>query len=203
MRITSLLLLGFFCSATPALASENGEENVNERPWSVGFSGGVSIVEDASDQTFAHFSVSRDFGESYAGLALTLVDSGEIDGLINAVPASTTEFTFSAGTAVGAVSLDGYVSYGKRDFDTETVGRNNGQMGQIDSDGELFGVGASISYDHVLNDTLFLTPSLAIDYNEIDISDQARKMVILASEQRLQCETESTSYTVFIAFEQD
>ena len=147
MRIIPLFLLILLFShislAMPALASENDGENADTHPWSASFSGGVSIVEDASDQKFAHFSLSRDFGDSYAGMSVTLVDSGEIDGLINAVPASTTEFTLSGGTAVGAVSIDGYVSYGKRDFDTEIIGRN-GQTGQIDSDGELFGIGASI-----------------------------------------------------------
>lgn len=132
-------------------------------------SGGLTTLENASDQQFGSISVTRDLGDSYVGLSVTYVDSGVVPGLVTAIPASTTELTLSAGTAFDALALDGFVSFGKRDFDVEAVERN-GQTASISSDGDAFGIGVAASYDIAVGDRTFLTPSIGVDYNELDIA---------------------------------
>jgi len=43
-------------------------------------------------------------------------------------------------------------------------------VASISSSGNAFGVGGAISYDLALNQRLFLTPTIAVDYNQLDIA---------------------------------
>ncbi|MEM8917313.1 MAG: autotransporter domain-containing protein [Pseudomonadota bacterium] len=129
----------------------------------------MTTLENASDQKYGAISLTRDLGDSYVGLSVTHVDSGDVPGLVTAIPASTTELTLSAGTAFDALAIDGFISFGKRDFDVEAVGRN-GQSASISSDGDAFGLGVAASYDIAVGAREFLTPNIGIDYNELDIA---------------------------------
>ncbi|SIN68854.1 outer membrane autotransporter barrel domain-containing protein [Parasphingorhabdus marina DSM 22363] len=160
------LIFGILCVTCTANAHA---KEIAENRWTIGISGGLTALENASDQHFGSASLSRDFGDSYVGLSITYVDSGDVPGLINAIPASTTELALSAGTAFDALAFDGFVSFGKRDFEVEAIERN-GQAASISSDGNAFGIGVAASYDIAIDERTFITPSIGIDYNELDIA---------------------------------
>ncbi|MEO9469861.1 autotransporter domain-containing protein [Parasphingorhabdus sp.] len=167
MRLKPLFFIILSLSTSnKAYAQEQIKKNP-ETNWTIGISGGATAIEGNSDQHFGSFSVSRDFGDAYAGISLTHVDSGDVPGLINAVPASTTEVGLNAGTSFEALSFDVYLSVGKRNFDVESIERN-GLMASISSSGNAFGIGGAVNYDIPLSTSIFLTPSIAVDYNELD-----------------------------------
>lgn len=167
MRIKSLLFITLSLSVSQIAHAQEQNEKTAETSWTIGISGGVTSIDGNSDQQFGSVSLSRDFGDSYAGISLTHVDSGNVAGLINAVPASTTEMGLNAGTSFDALSFDVYLSVGRRNFDIESIERN-GLMASISSSGNAFGIGGSMNYDIPLSTSLFLTPSVGIDYNELD-----------------------------------
>ncbi|MEE9434565.1 MAG: hypothetical protein V3V15_10045 [Sphingorhabdus sp.] len=159
--VLALLLSGV---SSPVLAAQ-GE---NDSHWRVGISGGTTLVGQGDDQAYVSASVTREIGDGYIQLSATKVDAGDVQGFINAVPASTEQLSLSAGIGLGAVSLDGDVTIGRRKFDSELIG-NDGNPVIVDSDGRIFGIGAAITYDLPVGDNGFLSPSLSIDYNSVDI----------------------------------
>jgi outer membrane autotransporter protein len=66
------------------------------------------------------------------------------------------------------VSLDGYVSLGRRKFAPEAFQRANGTAIAIASNGKTSGIGASLTYDASIGKHLFLSPFVALDYARID-----------------------------------
>ncbi len=152
----------------PAFASEEDEGN----SWRAGISGGVTLVGEDDNQAYVSASVTRDIGDGYIQLSATKVDAGDVQGLINAVPASSEQLGLSAGIGLGDFSLDGDVTFGRRKFDRERLG-NDGNPVIVNSDGRIFGVGAALTYDLPLGENGFLSPSLAVDYNSIDIARAA------------------------------
>lgn len=167
MRLKPLIFIILSLSVSNITHAQEQIEKNPDTNWTIGISGGVTSIEGNSDQQFGSISLSRDFGDAYAGISLTHVDSGNVAGLINAVPASTTEMGLNAGTSFDALSFDGYLSVGKRNFDVESIERN-GLMASISSSGNAFGIGGAINYDIPLSNSIFLTPSVAVDYNELD-----------------------------------
>ena len=82
--------------ASAANANDNIGDGAKETEWTVGISGGVAIIEGSSDQTFGSISINKEIGDSYVGFALSHIDSGNVPGLINNIPASTTQGTLSS-----------------------------------------------------------------------------------------------------------
>ena len=160
----AMLLCGF---SAPALAEEEDDNN-----WRVGISGGATLAAQNDDQAYVSASITRDIGDGYIELSATKVDAGNVQGLINAVPASTEQLSLSAGIGLGDVSLDGDVTIGRRKFDRERIG-SDGNPVIINSDGKIFGVGGSITYDIAIGESGFLSPSLSADYNSVDIGRAA------------------------------
>ncbi|MGB5723566.1 MAG: autotransporter outer membrane beta-barrel domain-containing protein [Parasphingorhabdus sp.] len=158
------ILLALSTIATPALAAE--EEN--EQHWRVGFSGGATLVGGVDDQTYASASITRNIGNGYVQLSTTGVDAGDAQGLIFAVPASSQQLRLSGGTGWGDISLDGYVSAGRRKFDDELLGTDGSPI-IVNSDGNTFGIGGSATYDLAIGESGFLSPSIEVDFNSVDI----------------------------------
>ncbi|MEP6011218.1 MAG: hypothetical protein ABJ237_07930, partial [Parasphingorhabdus sp.] len=79
--------------ATPALASESDSES----QWRVGLSGGATLAGDVDDQTYASAFITRNIDDGYVQLSATLVDAGNAQGLIFAVPASSQQLRLSGG----------------------------------------------------------------------------------------------------------
>ncbi|WP_422343217.1 autotransporter outer membrane beta-barrel domain-containing protein [Parasphingorhabdus sp.] len=169
-KITILLAMNMLTA--PALASENESEN----QWRVGISGGATLVGDVDDQTYASASITRNIGDGYVQLSGTLVDAGDAQGLIFAVPASSQQVRLSGGIGLDEVGLDAYISIGRRKFDDELIG-NDGNRVIVNSNGNIFGIGGSVTYDLAVGEDGFLSPSIAVDYNSVDIG----RVVVLPS----------------------
>ena len=161
-KLVILCLLGGI--ATPTFAAEKDSEN----QWRADISGGATMVGGVDDQTYANASVTRLFGNGYIQISGTLVDAGDAQGLIFAVPATSRQVRLSGGLGIGDVSLDGYVTVGQRKFDDEILGRDGNPV-IVTSDGDMFGTGVSLTYDIALGESGFLSPSLSVDFNSVDI----------------------------------
>jgi Autotransporter beta-domain len=162
----------FLASAALALvslpATAEAKEADDAARWTLSLSGGTTSLENRGDQPFASIGISRAFGDSYVRLTGTHVSSRDGQGLTAAVPAKTYQISLAGGTSFGAVSLDGYVSIGRRHFAREAFQRANGTSISIASNGKTSGVGASLTYDAAIGKHMFLSPFIAVDYARID-----------------------------------
>ncbi|VAV97789.1 hypothetical protein MNBD_ALPHA04-1777 [hydrothermal vent metagenome] len=198
MKYFTLIILPFLVIGTCVDAQvvndrqpvESAQSRTTDHSWTIGVSGGTAVIEQFSDQNFVGISVTKDLDESYVSASLSYIDSGNIPGLINNVPASTTEITVAAGTAVGALNFDGYLSFGRRHFDVEPLSRN-GRSVNIKSGGDAFGLGLSASYDIILNESSFLTPIIGVDYNELDVG----RVVLLPNGSQVALENKENGVT--------
>lgn len=154
--------------SAPVLAQGAQGEADDSRPWTLSVNGGITAIQAQADQPFVAVGLKRDFGSSWMKLEGTYVGSGDARGLT--IPADTWIGTLSAGTYVGKLGLDAYVSAGRRSFDSAAFRTQGGQAITVDRSGSIFGLGGSISYDIALGDTVFLTPFVAADYNQIDFA---------------------------------
>lgn len=162
--MAAVLALG----AAPALAQGAVVEVDESRPWTLSLNGGITAIQAQADQPFIGLGLRRDFGNSWVKLEGTYVGSGDARGLT--IPADTWIGTLSAGTYVGNLGLDAYVSAGRRSFDAASFRTQGGAPITVDRSGSIFGAGASISYDIGLTETLFLSPFVGVDYNNIDFA---------------------------------
>ena len=136
--------------------------------WSVSLSGGTATLENRGDQPFVSIGVTRNLKNGYVRLSATHVDSRDGQGLLGSVPAKTNQFTLAGGTSLGSVSLDGYVSFGKRKFGAEAFQRATGQALNITSNGKTSAIGSSLTYDVPLGHHGFFSPFAALDFSQVD-----------------------------------
>lgn len=136
--------------------------------WSVAASGGATVIEGGGDQAFGGVSVTRAIGDSYIQVGAVIVDGGDDAGIVTSIPAATREIKLAGGTAIGAFSIDAYAAVGDRRFDTATFQRKSGQRLTATSHGSLFSAGASITYDLAISPSVFVSPTAALDYSQID-----------------------------------
>ncbi|MEP3227523.1 MAG: autotransporter domain-containing protein [Parasphingorhabdus sp.] len=153
------------CGATPVHAAE-GEVN---KQWEIGFSIGTNMIADAEDQTSITASVTREFDDAYLRLAASFSDPIATPGLLQSVSSKTQQISVSGGIGANAFSIDGRLSLGRRQFESESIATNFNPL-VIDSDGTIFGVGASVTYDIAVSDHGFLSPSIGLDYDSVDIA---------------------------------
>jgi hypothetical protein len=164
MRILIGLCAVTIVFTNPAFASEAGDS----ADWQIALNGGTTIYSGGDDPRFASIGLTREFDSGYIGLSASMVDSGMVPGVINAVPAKSETLTISAGKTIGDVGLDSYVSIGQRRFDAETFQRL-GRRIVIDSDGKSFAAGTTLTWDLAVSDDMFVSPFAAVDYDRIDI----------------------------------
>jgi Autotransporter beta-domain len=156
------------CALAGAVLVASAAQAKDEPSWTLSASGGITAIQAQADQPFAALGLKRDFGTSWLKLEGTYVGSGDARGAT--IPADSWIGTLSAGTYVGNLGLDAYVSAGSRSFDAAAFRTAAGNPITVDRSGSLFAVGSSISYDVALTDTLFLTPFAGADYNKIDFA---------------------------------
>jgi Autotransporter beta-domain len=139
-----------------------------EDGWRIGINGGTTLYSGDEDPQFASIALAREFEQGYVEIGVSAVRGGVTQGLLNAVPVDSEAITLSAGRGFGDLSLDGYVSLGRRRFDTESFTRL-GRTVTINSDGSSFAIGGALTYDITLSDSVILSPFAALDYDKIDI----------------------------------
>lgn len=162
--VTGACVAAIFIS-NPLYAQEADDSS----DWLISLNGGATVYSQGDDPRFASVALTREFDSGYIGLSASMVDSGMVPGVINAVPAKSEALTLSAGKTLGDVSLDGYLSVGQRRFEAESFERM-GRTITIDSDGKSFAVGGSLTYDLAVADDLLISPYVAVDYDRIDIA---------------------------------
>jgi Autotransporter beta-domain len=141
--------------------SANAEEG-----WRLGINGGTTLYSDDEDPQFASVALARDFEQGYVEIGVSMVRGGVTQGFLNAVPVDSEAVTLSAGRSFGDISVDGYVSAGRRRFDPETL---PGGRVTINSDGSSFAVGGALTYEASLSESIILSPFVAVDYDKVDI----------------------------------
>ncbi len=165
----TIAISAVIAAAAPAAAQD--APATDKRDWSITATGGSTIFAGTGDQPFASVGVTRNFGDSYVRLTGTYVDGGSDDGApLSTIPASTRQLTLGAGTYVGALGVDGYVSLGDRRFDRRAFTTRTGQTIALDSNGASFGAGLSLTYEIPLGDSAVLAPFVAGDYSRISIA---------------------------------
>lgn len=159
MKLSKALLASFTMLAIcgPAQAEDG---------WRLGVTGGLTQYSGEEDPRFASVSIARDFEQGYVQLAVSMVDGGVTQGVLNAVPVNSETVTLSVGRSFGDVSFDGYASLGQRRFKPETL---PGSRVTINSNGSSLGLGGALTYDADLSDGLILSPFAALDYDKVDI----------------------------------
>ena len=150
--------------AAPASAQDT------EKKWSLSTSAGTTTISGETDQPFVSLGLTRFFGPSYVRLTGTYVDSGGDTRAASIVPASTRQLTLGGGTLVGALSIDGFLSLGDRDFDTRTFATRTGRTIMLDSGGSSLGAGLALTYEIPLGDDAVIAPFVAGDYSRISIA---------------------------------
>ena len=155
---------------SPVETAEEAEDG--ENLWTLSISGGATIFSGASDQPFGEISLSRDFGEGYLELAVSQLDSRGDAALAGFVPARTRQVALSGGKSFDAISLDAYISFGKRAFDDLEFARRDGRSVMIQSDGSSFGIGGSGTYDMPIGESKFsFHPGLGVGFESYAFSE--------------------------------
>jgi len=139
-----------------------------EVAWSASISGGTAALDHNGDQPFVSVSLTRAFTNGYVRLSGTKIMSRNGQGLVGVVPSTTSQIALAGGTSFGALSLDGYASFGWRKFGAEAFRRRNGQTIEISSNGKTNAVGGSLTYDVPLGEHAFLSPFISLDYSRVD-----------------------------------
>ncbi len=139
-----------------------------EDGWRVGINAGTTLYSGDEDPQFASIALARDFEQGYIEISVSTVRGGVTQGLLNAVPVDSEAVTLSGGRSFGDFSLDGYASLGRRGFDAEVLQGPNRTV-TINSDGDSFAVGGSLTYDISLAESVILSPFAALDYDKVDI----------------------------------
>lgn len=173
MKLQLLVIAAFAANSTPVLAEE-AETPVTyatapEPNWRLSLAGGVTAVAEDDDQTHVGATLTRQLGASYVQLGVTYVDAGLTLGVVNPVPAKVLQGTLAAGTSFDAVSLDGYVTLGDRNFEKELVGPG-GQRATVEAGGSSLGAGLTLTYDLPAGNNGFLSPYASVDYHAVDIA---------------------------------
>lgn len=137
--------------------------------WRMGIGGGTTIYSEMDDPYFASLSLAREFKQGYVEIGVSTVHGGVTQSLLSAVPVDSEAITLSTGRSFDDLSLDSYVSFGRRRFDPEMFQRL-GQMVTVDSNGASFAIGGALTYDVSLSASIILSPFVAIDYDKVDIA---------------------------------
>lgn len=161
-------ILTFMLATAAIMVPANAQA---EDGWRLGISGGTTLYSGDEDPQFAGVSLAREFQQGYAEIGASIIRGGVTQGLLNAVPVDSETVTVSAGRNFGDISLDGYVSVGQRRFKPETL---PGGRVTINSDGSSFAVGAALTYEAALSDTVILSPFVGVDYDKVDIGRAVR-----------------------------
>lgn len=147
-----------FAASTPALAQDAEEP----APWSLSASGGLLMSGD-DGAPFGTVALSRDFGASFVRVSGSVFDSAA-DGRTGTLPSTFYLGTLTAGTSIGALSLDMRGSIGTRRFSALTVARPGATI-EVDRTSGVYALGGNATYDIAIGKGWFVSPALTVDYS--------------------------------------
>jgi hypothetical protein len=196
------MMLKYLVTAAAILlpvGTAKAEESAGDRAWSATISVASVHSGGSDDQLQGALGITRNFESGYAGMTISHADTGRSPGIIDAVPAKSTQVTLTGGLTRGNWSFDIYASAGNRHFDRELVGPG-GSRARIDANGSSFGAGLTISRAVPVTETAWLLPYIAADHFSVDV---ARSVTTAAGALSVVKETSrGTSGSLGLAFQQ-
>src|SRR5687767_1298359 len=139
-----ILILALALWPAGASAADGAEPAAD---WSVSLSGGITTIAGEGEQPFASLALYRYFGAGFVRAGITWFDGeGEPDVAVP-LPAETRQITIGGGYQAKRVLLDAYATLGSRDFTSPGPDRTNGRVVRDETDGSLFTVGGSVTWD--------------------------------------------------------
>lgn len=136
--------------------------------WSLSLSGGVTTIAEEGEQPFVSLALYRYFGAGYVRAGAAWLDGEGEPDVAEPLPADTRTFTIGGGYQAGRILLDAYATLGWRDFTPPAPDRTNGRIVRDETDGSLFTLGGSATWDVPAGDRWSVAPFLSLSYSELD-----------------------------------
>jgi hypothetical protein len=134
----------------------------------VSLSGGLATIAGEDEQPFVSLGLYRYLGASFVRAGIAWFDGeGEADVAVP-LPAQTRQITIGGGYQAGRLLLDAYATLGKRDFTPPGPDRTNGRPVRDESDGDLFTLGGSITWDAPAGERWSVAPFVSLSYSAVD-----------------------------------
>jgi len=141
---------------------------VSAADWSLSLSGGSATLAGRGGQPFVSASLYRYVGLGYVRASATWFDGAGEPGLNEPLPADTRQITIGGGYQAGRILIDAYATLGSRDFTPPSPASTNGRAAQGDSDGSLFSLGGSVTWDAPAGEDWSIAPFVSLTYSELD-----------------------------------
>ncbi|MGQ0660608.1 autotransporter domain-containing protein [Sphingosinicella sp.] len=136
--------------------------------WSLSLSGGIATLAGEDGQPFVSLSLYRYIGAGYVRAGAAWFDGQGEPGLAEPLPAQTRQFTIGGGYQTGRVLFDLYATLGNRDFTPPAPARAAGRVVRVETDGSLFTLGGSATWDAPVGEDWTVAPFLALSYSAVD-----------------------------------
>ncbi|HEY5711603.1 MAG TPA: autotransporter domain-containing protein [Allosphingosinicella sp.] len=136
--------------------------------WSLSLSGGNATIAGRGGQPFVSASLYRYIGAGYFRAGVTWFDGAGDPGLDEPLPADTRQITIGGGFQAGRALIDAYATLGSRDFTPPGPARTNGRVVQDETDGSLFSLGGSVTWDAPAGEDWSIAPFVSVTYSELD-----------------------------------
>lgn len=156
--------------------------------WSLSLSGGLATIAGEGEQPFVSLGLYRYFGDGFVRANMSWFDGAGDPGVAEPLPARTRQVTVGGGYQAGRVLLDAYATLGRRDFTPPAPSRTNGRVVRDDSDGSLFTLGGSVTWDAPAGEHWSIAPFVSLSYSALDA---ARTLVPQAGDPVIEESSES------------
>ena len=156
--------------------------------WSLSLSGGLATIAGEGEQPFASLGLYRYFADGFVRANLAWFDGEGDPDVAEPLPARTRQATIGGGYQAGRMLLDAYATLGSRDFTPPAPSRTNGRVVRDDSDGSLFTLGGSVTWDAPAGENWSVAPFVSLSYSALDT---ARTLVPQAGDPVIEESSES------------
>ena len=136
--------------------------------WSLSLSGGVATIAGEGGQPFVSAAVYRYFGAGYVRAGVAWFEGEGDPDIAEPLPARTRQVTLGGGYQAGRVLLDGYATLGRRSFTPPSPARTNGRVVRDETDGGLFTIGGSLTWDAPVGEDWSVAPFVSLSYSDLD-----------------------------------
>jgi hypothetical protein len=136
--------------------------------WSLSISGGIASVAEEGEQPFVSASLYRYFGAGFVRTGIAWFDGEGDPDVAEPLPARTRQITVGGGYQTGRVLLDAYATLGRRDFTPPLPARTNGRIVRDETDGSLFTLGGSVTWDVPAGENWSIAPFASLSYSALD-----------------------------------
>lgn len=136
--------------------------------WSLSLSGGIATLAGEDEQPFVSLALYRYFGAGFLRAGAAWFDGEGEPDLADPLPAQTRQITIGGGYQAGRVLIDAYATLGKRDFTPPGPAQTNGRVVRDETDGSLFTLGGSVTWDAPAGESWSIAPFASLSYSAVD-----------------------------------